>query len=752
MRSSIRRKLKRLEALLSLLRVSGGSLIGIAGEARAQLAVIGQKIRSSDVTTRLWYERLRALLQSEGGVPAPIVTAFLPDVLNDGIVLGDTIGGQLLLFQGAFLATTTSVTVGGTPATIVRVTPSAVYALAPAKAPGTYTVILTTLGGDVTFTNAYQAWDPTLLAGAWVYDSRSGVTQAGNRVSAWADRAGSGVTPAQATAGFRPNFDAKDWASFFNIAPGMWGAGTSGPGAVVSFLDTAKQALATGKTYFWISKVPTTEVRTTAGTQGNVADSMVGDDAAGGWSGNAGYGGQQGDPAGSGGEISMINWNDSVGGFQRMTWNGTMHDGLPHCVMITHSHIAPYPAEAYLDNVRIANGRIAPQLAGGPIVAQATPFHSDYNAANLGWNALLGGKIAPGAEDDGNNADTGAIVIVNRVVTAPEGTLLFKWAHNTFSFQFYTWERTSTTAPFTPQDGVGLVFFKGKLYRICGWDGLANKIVASSSNEGATWVQLPDFPGIAGHAMPVILHTDSTGKEWIMVIGGDPAGGQTGEIWRTDNPEDASAWELVNATSPTLGHSYYFAASIGGAIYIAGGQTDANDATTASSRVYKSVNDGFAFVQLADAPWAPRSVAAFGELASGDGIVVCGGAIDAVDANCTYFNDAWTINPTTDAWTLRLADGHTLFPPRRYTRSFELQGFFWFGSGFGGYGAPGVPADNILDLQFTADGTTYYPYHYPRWLQTHADSWAVDVTNQIAYHGFGISGGSDFWKFRPNPT
>jgi hypothetical protein len=748
-RVDLSRHLEMLESQIALLKASSGTLIGLSTQIRGELYAVENQAKHTSPFFYMWWEKLLAFFNSAKVIPPPVLTGILPDPLARGVAVGDTAGGQLIELIGSFLLTATSVTVGGAAATIVKDEFGRVFAVAPAKAPGTYDVTITTLGGSDTLLNVYQAWSPLQLAGAWVYDSRFGVTQAGALASQWNDRAGSGINPAQAPP-LQPNYDAKDFASFYNIAPGMWGVGTSGPGAIGSLLDAAHQALPVGKTYFWVGKIPVSEVRATAGTQGNVACSVVGDDAVGGWSGNAGYGGQQGDVVG--GQISMINWNDTVGGFQRMTWDGQINDGLPHCVTITHAQPLPSPAEAYLDNTRILTGRIAPQLAGVPIVAQPTPFLSDYHGAALNWNALFGGKSQPGAGDDYMFGDMSALVILPSVISAPNRDLLFEWGHNTFTFQFYTWELRTAVAPETPNDGVGLVFFNSKLYRICGWNGLAHKKVYSSADGGATWVVQPDFAGQAGHAMPVITHVDGSGKKWIYVIGGDPVT-LTGEIWRTDNPEDGAAWQLVTATSPTLGRAYYMGQSVGGSLYIVGGQSDANLAASADSNVYKSTDEGFTWTQIANAPFSGRCFGAFGVLPNGDGIIACGGRLDANPLLAVYFNGVWTIHPATDAWTMRLADGHTQFPPRRYTNGFTLQGFFWFGDGFGGFGTPAPnPADNILDLQFTLDGTTWFPYHYPRWAQTHADSWAVDTVNQIAYHGFGISGNSDFWRFRPNPT
>ena len=79
-------------------------------------------------------------------------------------VLGNTAGGTEITITGTQLTGTTGVTIGGEACTsVVVVDSTTVTAVSPAKAAGTYDLVLTTPNGSVTETNAFTTQDtPTV--------------------------------------------------------------------------------------------------------------------------------------------------------------------------------------------------------------------------------------------------------------------------------------------------------------------------------------------------------------------------------------------------------------------------------------------------------------------------------------------------------------------------------------------------------------------------------------------------------------
>lgn len=77
------------------------------------------------------------------------VTALSPSA-------GPTTSGQKVILEGADLTGATSVTFGGTAGTITSNSATAINVTAPAGAPGTVNVVVTTPGGSLTLTGAYR--------------------------------------------------------------------------------------------------------------------------------------------------------------------------------------------------------------------------------------------------------------------------------------------------------------------------------------------------------------------------------------------------------------------------------------------------------------------------------------------------------------------------------------------------------------------------------------------------------------------
>lgn len=140
--------------------------------------------------------RGRRVAYSGGGAAAP-------PTLDAATALGDTFGGSRHTLTGTNLSGASAVTVGGTAGTIVRAASGSVRFIAPAKAAGTYDIAVTTPGGTATLSGAYEAWHPSSITGARVYQADQGVTAATSATVAsyqirsgsasWAGRDGAGL-------------------------------------------------------------------------------------------------------------------------------------------------------------------------------------------------------------------------------------------------------------------------------------------------------------------------------------------------------------------------------------------------------------------------------------------------------------------------------------------------------------------------------------------------------------------------------
>jgi hypothetical protein len=93
--------------------------------------------------------RLYTKKQIDSMFPAAVVSSFTP---NTALA---TAGGTTITVKGQYLTGVTGVTVGGTAGTSVTVVDEKTFTfVTPAKAAGTYTVVVTDDSGTVTATNA----------------------------------------------------------------------------------------------------------------------------------------------------------------------------------------------------------------------------------------------------------------------------------------------------------------------------------------------------------------------------------------------------------------------------------------------------------------------------------------------------------------------------------------------------------------------------------------------------------------------
>jgi hypothetical protein len=108
-----------------------------------------------------------------GASATPELASVSPD-------LGDTLGGAPITLTGINLTGTTGVTIGGTACTSVTVVnATTVTCKTPAKAAGSYDVVITTAAGSDTLVAGFESWSPLVdYAAARVFQSDSGLTAA----------------------------------------------------------------------------------------------------------------------------------------------------------------------------------------------------------------------------------------------------------------------------------------------------------------------------------------------------------------------------------------------------------------------------------------------------------------------------------------------------------------------------------------------------------------------------------------------
>ncbi len=110
---------------------------------------------------------------------AAVLTSVVP-------ALGDVHGGVPLTLRGVGLTGSTQVVIGGATCGNVRVVnASTILCTSPALPTGLHAVSVSTPSGTVTKAAAYEAWTPTSLPGARVYQSDQGVEAAETTAASW---------------------------------------------------------------------------------------------------------------------------------------------------------------------------------------------------------------------------------------------------------------------------------------------------------------------------------------------------------------------------------------------------------------------------------------------------------------------------------------------------------------------------------------------------------------------------------------
>lgn len=309
------------------------------------------------------------------------------------------------------------------------------------------------------------------------------------------------------------------------------------------------------------------------------------------------------------------------------------------------------------------------------------------------------------------------------------------------------------------RDGAGLVKLSdGTLLLMGGWNptqpaawggsSVTTNEVWKSLDNGLSWIRVlahEEEPADTvrwrkRHSFGALTATVG-GVEYVYVIGGDPYDAHFGEftgpypadVWRSRASSRGATWERMASAAEFGSRVLMMTWAIGSDLYVAGGQTNVNDKTTALKTVYRSQNGGSAWTQLPDAPWAGRGSQSNAlPVVNGEAWMMGGQAYD-VGAH-TYYNDVYKFDG--GVWT-QAVDGPWTARGYHNVLAYDGRVFVMHGT------APAMSAD----VWSTVDGGS------GTWVQNpgsfgvadHAQSAVVNACNEVILLG-GITNSTATYK------
>ena len=303
------------------------------------------------------------------------------------------------------------------------------------------------------------------------------------------------------------------------------------------------------------------------------------------------------------------------------------------------------------------------------------------------------------------------------------------------------WTLIAGSSPWRPRDGAGLVYAFGRLWLIGGWDPSGPPEWSGQPTTNEVWVSddggrsfslalahdpSPPESGPGArfgprHTAGFLAHTVG-GVEYLYVIGGDIYDGGTPDVWRS---ADGNVWERLTASAPWGPRVLHMVGVYQGDLYVAGGQTDANDRESALSDVWRSSDGGSTWERLEDAPWAPRGMV-YG-LVEHEGYLWLAGGGTYDDSERSYYSDVWRFDG--EQWTEVLADGSAPWAARQYHNVFAWGGELWISSGYG------ADDQNRGDVWHSPDGALWSELPAQAFAPGHADGLAVTPEGPVHASG-----------------
>jgi N-acetylneuraminic acid mutarotase len=650
-------------------------------------------------------------MMMHGGGPTVTLTSVSPS-------LGDTSAGTRVTLYGAGFAGAASVTIGGVACTgVTVVSATQIDCIAPALSAGVYDVSLTIGTVTRTLSSAYEAWSPTEISGARVYDAEHGVTESGGSISQWSDRGSGARHVMQSTPSARPTYVAN-------------AIGYDDHAHVITFDGSeylraaAKEAFAAGKSVFFVARQADASSRFTVYSP---ARPVVGDMDGSVYGAGPGF---------TDGQLSAVNYVEPPGPFTLYTSSTTNYaDGVCRLYGMIHR----------------TDGTLRFYVGTSQDGADQT---SAINTTYYGWDTI--GHSYGGAEFLAG-CDLCAVVVYNGELSATHRARLYQWAYARFMRGATRVQRIATSASLfssAPKDGVVVSAVGSKLVAFGGWATTAaweggtattTNEMYESSDGGATWTLLSAHvasPPVSGPgAKPRRRHTVAScmhnGR--LYIIGGDPFDLDSGSYWRDVWAYDGTSWTRITASAAFSPRVLHMAWSYGGNIYVAGGQTDIYDPSTALRDIWVSSDDGATWsLHTSTAPWSARGMVYSPVVHRGRVWLIGGGRYHNTPSSRTYYNDVWSWDGTT--WTEEITDGAAPWSRRQYHSVATHGGYIWIASG---YKAPGA---NVADLWRSRDGVTWRLQRRIPWPATHAASLAeLPDGSGLVYCG-GIETGASVYR------
>lgn len=169
------------------------------------------------------------------------------------------------------------------------------------------------------------------------------------------------------------------------------------------------------------------------------------------------------------------------------------------------------------------------------------------------------------------------------------------------------WRQPSASNAWNGGDGVGLVSYRGDIYKLGGWNPDAynpstHNEFWKSTNRGQDWTQLSTPPWEGRHTFGHLVHRDR-----IMVIGGDANRGRyQKDVWSW-SPEEGWVRRTSSASWASPGRVLFNYWEFNDALYVGGGQTldelavdaPANLANPYYEDMWRSTDLGASWTQIA---------------------------------------------------------------------------------------------------------------------------------------------------------
>lgn len=706
MRAFLRAEIERLEELTKGAR---SQQFPVAG-ARGDIVSLDNLRGLVDSTPRARIEELAEFDISAGLPPPPTLVSISPG-------LGDVQGFIPFLLTGTNLVHVLSVkfSPGNVPATGLGVDTSSSTQLSgftPALAPGLYDVTITTLSGSFTLVGAFESWDANQIVApaiAHVYDGEEGISITGNLVDLWVDQGGapSNLIGAGATRpAYLPNRFADNMRHGLNFEPPL----------AVNALTLAAALASPNRTVFavfkWLATAGGDTSEIISGTSGSIYDFAL----------------------------------DSTGGLTTMRLydaNTAINNRSPN-----DPELSSGASAAYTDGGNGGSGKLIGEIVNGAAGLVSFYLNNTQQGPSIGITVVATNWKTVGSGTGNQTAgELGAVVVVEDIISALDRSKLVTWMWGKWLARSSAFSRENDNTPWFARDGAQLLALGDDIYMLGGWNHVgggafpAGQAVTNeiwkSIDKGFTWalIKANDYTPVPADSFWTPRHTQGAvvhnvgGVDYLYIIGSDAYNGPqnnfgtgvgTSDVWRSP---DGVNWTRITDIAPWGPRILHMVASFQGKLYVMGGLTNGVDPTSAVNDVWASSDGGLTWLQLPNAPWAPRGLVNSGQglpVFNGKLYVMGGGTYANVPAGNLY-NDVWSFDGTT--WVQ--ATPAAAWAPRQYHATTSFAGKLWVMDGVTDF-----LGTNSQEVWNSPDGVNWFEQTITPWRASHADG-VVAISDRI---------------------